>query len=134
MTPENRSIKEAEAKIKKAQALKIRYQDLIQKYEILKAQMSYKIIEAQQEIKACKSEQHLKRKCINLCKEYDYLWFDSKEWDEDDRDVIWFGCDHFENCDKDPYKDNHFVHSWGDLYEALHEYRELVKREEVEQI
>lgn len=132
MTPENRSIKEAEAKIKEAKALKNRYEDLIRQYEELKAKMSYKIIKAQDEIRACKSEQHLKRKCMNLCKEHDYLWFDSEEWDNDDRDLIWFGCDHFENCDKDPYKDNHFVHSWGELYKALNRYKERVELEELE--
>jgi hypothetical protein len=134
MTPENRSIKEAEAKIKEAKALKNRYDDLIRQYEELKAKMSYKIIKAQQEIKACKAAKYFKRKCMNLCKEHDYLWFDSEEWDNGDRAVIWFGCNHFENCDKDPYKDNHFVHSWGDLYSVLHEYRQLVEKEEVEQI
>ena len=116
MTPENRIIKEAEAELKKAQALKIRYQNTIKKYEELIVEEGCKIIEAERTIKAWENEKSFKRKCINLCKKHTFLWFDSRDWDKNDTDALWFGCDHFQGsdanpCYEDPYRDEHFVHS-----------------------
>ena len=135
MTPENRIIKEAEAEIKKAQALKIRYQNTIKKYEELIVEISCKIIEAERTIKAEEKEKSFKRKCINLCKKHTYLWFDSRDCDKKDYRMLYFGCDHFQDsnglpCYEDPYYDNNLTFSWVELYSALNEYKQLVEKKE----